>query len=246
MKERRNTDKEYTEGISVEKSKFLKWLDNYWYHYKWVMVIVAFFLIVGIICTAQMCGREKEDLIVVYAGRNTLSVEEQSNLARALEAVAPEDFDGNGDKNIAVTTYSILSEEQIKEIQSETDEEGKSLFVDNSYNSKQYETYSNYIMTGESSVLFLDPWLFENLRSADRLATVEDIIGYVPDSAYGEYGVRLGDTKLYETYGVMQLLPEDTVICILRPYVAGNSSKEEYYARETAMFEALVTFGKED
>ena len=132
------------------------------------------------------------------------------------------------------------------EIQAQTDEDGKNLFVDKSFNSKEYETYNNYVMTGESSVLFLDPWLFEKLVAADRVARVEDVIGYTPEAACGEYGVRLGDTELYREYGVMQLLPEDTVICILRPYVAGNSSKKEYYAREKAMFEALVTFESEE
>ena len=246
MKREKTDGKEYTEGISVEKSKFLRWLDNYWYHYKWVTIIVAFFLIVGVICTVQMCSREKEDITVVYAGRNSLSVNTTSDISRVLEAIAPEDFDGDGNKNIVLTSYYIMSEQQIKELQQETDENGDPLYVDTNYNSKQFETYSNYIMTGESSVLFLDPWLYESLKSADRLAKVEDIVGYVPDSACGEYGVRLGDTALYDTYDVMKLMHEDTVICILRPYVAGNSSKEDYYARETAMFEALVTFGEED
>ncbi len=246
MKERNRADKAYTEGISTDRNKFLTWLDNYWYHYKWVTIAVVFFLIVGIICTVQMCSREKEDLTVVYAGRNTLSLNEEQDFTRVLEAVAPEDFDGNGEKHIALTTYSILSEEQIKEIQQETDSEGKHFAVNTSFNSKEYETYSNYIMTGESSVLFLDPWLYENLKAADRLMPVSDVLGYTPSSACSEYGIRLGDTALYEAYAVIKLLPEDTVICILRPYVAGNSSKEDYYAREKAMFSALVSFDEEE
>ena len=246
MREERRTQKEYTEGISVKQSKFLSWFDNYWYHYKWITIGVAFFLIIVIVCTVQMCTKEEDDLTVVYAGRNTLSLNEESNLSRVLSSVAPSDFDENGEKNISVITYSILSESQVLEIQSQTDEDGNHLYVDKNFNSKEYETYSNYIMTGESSVLFLEPWLFEKLVAAGRVARVEDVIGYVPESAYGEYGVRLGDTAIYKAYGVMQLLPEDTVICILQPYVAGNSSKKEYYARETEMFEAIVTFEEEE
>ena len=48
-------------------SKFLKWLDNYWYHYKWHTIIVAFFLIIGIISTVQIFNRETyEDNIEVF------------------------------------------------------------------------------------------------------------------------------------------------------------------------------------
>ena len=115
MREERRTKKEYTEGISIEKSRFLSWLDNYWYHYKWITLGVAFFLILIIICTVQMCTKEDNDLTVVYAGRNTLSLNEESNFSRVLEAIAPDDFDKNGEKHIALTTYSILSEEQVLE-----------------------------------------------------------------------------------------------------------------------------------
>lgn len=239
----KDQDKEYTEGISIPKGKFLKWLDNYWYHYKWVTIGVAFFLMVIVVCTLQMCSQPQEDLTVVYAGRNTLSVEEQNNVSKVLEAVAPRDFDGNGETIISLNAYGILSEEQVEEKRAETGADGKPLYVDNSYNSKQFETYSNYIMTGESSVLLIDPWLYESLVAAGRLKGLEDALGYVPESAYGEYGVRLGDTELYKSYSVMQFMHEDTVICLLQPYIAGNSSKEEYYARELEMFEALVTYG---
>ena len=28
-----------------EQKKIIKWLDNYWYHYKWTTIITAFFVI---------------------------------------------------------------------------------------------------------------------------------------------------------------------------------------------------------
>lgn len=244
MKKReRNDEKLNTNGVAV-KGGFWGWLDNYWYHYKWITVGIAFALIVLVICTVQMCSNEKDDLIIVYAGRNQLSSGEAENICSVLEAVCPEDFDGNGKKSIAISTYNILSEAQIKEIQSETDAGGNAGYVDKSYNSNQYDTYYSYLLTGESSVLMLDPWLYEKLVSADRLMSLSEALGYLPDTACGEYGVRLGDTALYAEYGVMRLLPEDTVICLMKPYVAGKSSKEEYYAYEKKMFEALVSFGE--
>ena len=35
------------------QSKVLRWLDNFWYHYKWPTIIIAFFLIVGIVGFTQ-------------------------------------------------------------------------------------------------------------------------------------------------------------------------------------------------
>ncbi|MBO7311164.1 MAG: hypothetical protein J6U86_07225 [Clostridia bacterium] len=228
-----------TDGIAV-RGGFLKWLDNYWYHYKWLTIGIAFALIVLIVCTVQTCSKEKSDVIVLYAGRNTLSGAETEDICDVLEAVCPEDFDGNGKVSFELSAYGILSEAQIKE-QIEASNE---VYIDRGYNSDQYDIYHNYTMTGESSVLFLDPWLYEELVAADRLVSLDEALGYTPETAYGEYGVRLGDTALYEQYGVMRLLPEDTVICLLKPYVAGKSSKEKYYAYEKKTFEEIVRFGE--
>ena len=228
-----------SDGIAI-RGGFLKWLDNYWYHYKWLTIGIAFALIVLIVCTVQTCSKEKSDIVLLYAGRNTLSGAEVEDICDALEAVCPEDFDGNGKVSFELSAYGILSEAQIKE-QIEASNE---VYIDRGYNSDQYDIYHNYTMTGESSVLFLDPWLYEELVSAGRLVSLDEALGYTPETAYGEYGVRLGDTALYEQYGVMRLLPEDTVICLLKPYVAGKSSKEKYYAYEKKTFEEIVRFGE--
>ncbi len=245
MKKQRTDSKEYTEGIAV-RGGFLGWLDNFWYHYKWITLGVAFFVIVALICTVQMCNKEENDLVLVYAGPTQLSIAESQDVCNVFEAVCPEDFDKSGKVSVALSAYCVMSEEQIKDAQAQTHASGDAVYIDKSYNSEQYDTYYSYITTGESSVLLLDPWLYESLAAGGRLASLSDTLGYVPEGAYGEYGVRLGDTALYGEYGVIQKLPEDTVICLLKPYVMGKSSKEKYYAREEQMFEALVTFGKEE
>ncbi len=237
-------DKQYTEGISIEKSKFGKWFDNFWYHYKWTAIVVAFFLVVGLVCSVQMCTKEKNDIIVVYAARNQLSVAEAEDVSRVLEAVCPEDFDGNGKMSVDLSYYCIMSEEDIKNAQAQTDADGNHAYIDNSYNVSQYDTYYGYLQTGESSVLMISPYLYEKLLNNDRLATIEDALGYNPEHAMSEYAVRLCDTAIYQNYGVMKKLPDDTVVCILRPYIAGKSSKEKYYAREKQMFESIIKAGE--
>ena len=63
-------NEEKIKGAQIKTdSKFIAWLDNYWYHNKWVTVIVAFFVIVFAVCVLQTCTREKTDITVLYAGR---------------------------------------------------------------------------------------------------------------------------------------------------------------------------------
>ena len=237
-----NRDKEKTEGISVEDSKFLKWLDNYWYHYKWMTIGIAFALIVFLICTLQICSRENEDITLLYAGPCLMSSDERQNVNSAFNAILPKDYDGSGEKKVTITSYLIYSREQIKEITAETDEYGVHGIVDTNYNSNQYNTYSNYLLTGESSVLLLDPWLYEALRDNGEnvLMNLSEAFENIPEACVDGYGIRLGDTDIYNEYAVLKALPEDTVICLMRPLISGRSAKEANYIIEKEMFAALA------
>ena len=59
-----------------------------------------------------------------------------------------------------------------------------------------------------------------------------------------EYGVRLGDTELYEKYKVMQLFPEDTVIClrILSEVGASKGKNREVYANAEQTLRAIFAY----
>ncbi len=239
MKKEEQNGKIYTDGI-VLKGKTSKWLDNFWYHYKWVTVGVAFFLVVLIVCTVQMCTKEKYDLNIVYAGEQYLTAEEAAQIEQALEGICPTDFDGDGEKNIMLNRYYVLNEEQIKAIEATTDEQGRTEYVDRSYIVSQKDTYESYIQTGDASILLIDRTLYESLRANNRLKPLESALGYTPEGAIDEYGVLLGSTAFYREYGVVQKLPEDTVVCILTPYVIGKNSSEKQFAYEKQMFAALV------
>ena len=40
----------------------------------------------------------------------------------------------------------------------------------------------------------------------------------------------------------MQVLPEDTVICLLPQYTVGASSHDDVYARSVDLFVAIITY----
>ncbi len=241
MKQNEN-DKQYTGGIAV-KGGFAAWFSNFWYHYKWVVIGVVVALVIVLVCTLQMCSKKKEDVVIVYAGPNYLSQTELANVAELFSKIMPRDFDGNGEKLAEMSTYQIYSAEQIARITEETDADGVHGYVDRNRNTSEYDTYYNYLLTGESSVCLLDPWLYEKLREADRLQPLSAVLADATEGGEEQYGVRLGDTELYRQYAVLGVLPEDTVICLLKPYVVGKSSKAELYRYEIEMFAALV--GKE-
>lgn len=233
-------------GEIVLEGRFAKWFDNFWYHYKWVTIGISAFLIVLIVCIAQSCSREKSDMMIVYAGPQSISVSEQKQLGDLLSNFLPEDFDKNGESVASLAMYQIFSEEQIKLIESKKDEDGKPLRVDREHNTNQYSTYSSYLQTGESSIYLLDPWLYKEMLQGGGLSPLSEVFSEIPKGAIDEYGIRLGDTDLYENYDVLKFLPEDTVLCLMQPLVMGKSSKQKAYEFEVETFRALVNYKKDN
>ncbi len=236
-----NNEKTYTEGIKV-KSKFAKWLDNYWYHYKWITLGAIFLIVVIIVCTVQFSEKEKEDITLLYAGPTHLTASQTSAIQSVFNTVMPADFDGNGEKYTAIVGYLIYSEEQMKDIEAETDELGIHLDINNQVNTDNYSRFYDYVLVGESAVCFVDEHLYRNLSSKNRLLPLNVALG--SDSGYEDniYGLRLGSLDLYEDYSALRVLPEDTVVCVLRQPVAGKISKDKNYEHELDMFRAIVNY----
>ena len=231
-------EKEYTEGIEVQ-SPALKKLDNFWYHYKWHTLITLFFVIVFAVCTIQMCTQKTSDMLVMYSGPEALDESERDNITKVFEYLV--DKEGYA---IGITAYNVLSEDEVKELEKKTDEDGNPLFVNRAFYTEEYKTYSNYIMTGESSVMLLSPWLYEALVKSDRLRSISDVTDSVSeDMLVGECGIALGKTDLYAKYEALQALPEDTVICFARAnFGMGKNSKQKHYAKEEMLFRAIVEY----
>ena len=110
MKE--HNEKMETGGIVVQ-NKFLKWLDNLWYHYKWHVIIIAFLVFVSTVSFAQCTQREEGDVTLVFAGSTTLTAEQHQNVVGVFNAVAPKDKDGK-QLTTLLTQYSVYTEEEMK------------------------------------------------------------------------------------------------------------------------------------
>ena len=236
-------DKVYTEGIRPQ-GKFGKWFENYWYHYKWITIGVIFAIFVITVCTLQTCEKQKEDTTVLYAGPCQLSASEVESIRGVVNAVMPEDYDGDGNKYTGMVEYWICSEAQIKEIEASTDAYGVHGYVNRQQVTDNNKNFKDYIMAGESSICFLDPHLYTQLKG--RLLPLVDVLG--KDSGYesDDYGIVLGMTDIYKEYSALRAMPEDTVICVLRQTVAGRISKDKNYQNDLEIFKAIVNYSKEE
>ena len=214
-------------------SRMRKWLDNYWYHYKWHTLIIGFFVLCLIVCLAQCSRKEEKDIGVAIACNLTLSKAESKALEDALSEAVEADYDKNGLKQATTVLHSIFSEEQLKEIYTLSDPVTGETTFDNAgyqtakqYNAERIDNLQTYIMTGDSAVWFVSPYVYETMVK-DKLPVVKT--------------VKLGQTDFYRYYDALKVLPEDTVMVLIRP-IMGYMAKDENYQKAEAFFIAVETF----
>jgi len=233
-------------GEIVIQNRFLKWLDNFWYHYKWPVIIIAFFLIVSLICFSQCATKEVGDVTLSYAGNYTMNEEERRRVIEVFEAVAPEkEVDGQRrPSEVVMATFSVYTEEELRPLY--FDEQGNGdLYAFESAKQLSKENLSNFgsfVMTGESAIWLVSEFVFEQRNLAEVAVPLSELFAETPVGAYRDCAIRLGDTELYQYYDALKVLPADTLIVMPRGYVWGETSNEARYAEFKEMYYAIVNF----
>ncbi len=235
----------------AKQSRFFRWVENVWYHYKWGIIIGAFFLTVLIVSLVQCSSKEHADLTVAFGGGATLNEAEQHALSAALESVMPEDFDRNGKKKAELVVDSVYTDEELRRMYSFYDEETQTPMVDLAsyqgavhYNQERFRNINTYLMTGECAIWLVSPYVYEqaNMKAlAVKLSDLSDLLTGVTYTAYDEYAIRLADTDFYKTYQAVQVLPEDTLLVLIRVAV-GQMKKESTFNQCKQMYRAILQF----
>lgn len=225
--------------------KFAKWLENYWYHYKWHTIVVAFLVLVLGIGVFQMATKEEYDIDILYTGPAVLSEQQASELATAFEAVMPEDFDGDGDKSAMIYDVTVLSDEQIAEKEAEAKAESDVLYYDYQNREEAISRVGTLLSTGETVICLMDDYMYQKFMAENAFVPLADLLGEAPEYALDEYSVRLMDTPFGQYFSACMALPGDTVLCIRRESVLASSSKkaaQAHYEFCVETFKNIFTF----
>ena len=233
-------------GKIVVQNRFVKWLDNFWYHYKWHTIAIGFFVFVFVVCFVQ-CSTSQgaADFRIAYVGGYAPSAEERQGIIGVLESVAPDNKEG-ADSAVDLRTFGVYSEEQIKELC--WDEEAEQVHTPSANSLQQlsrdnFSQFYTYSQTGDAAVWIVSEDVYEKWGlDKTRLRPLSDLYETTPDSAYDEYAIRLSETDLYRAFDALKVLPEDTLIVLPRQLVLGSSSDDETYALFVEMFRAIVDY----
>lgn len=197
--------------------KLAKWWDNFWYHYKWTVIIAGFFIVFFAICIVQLMTREKIDVYVMYAGPTVLSHQTIKDCESAFRQVMSDDYNGDGEKGVQFLDLTLMTDEQVAAAKKAAEEDGEGALVINPQTLSETKTrFNNEIFGGESVICLLDPAWFEYVKEGSGFLPLSEALGYTPEGAIDEYGIYLHDTDFGNFFSCFDYLPEDTVLCFRR------------------------------
>lgn len=230
--------------ISVRNPIF-SWFENLWYHYKWTILLVAFFLFVAIVCLVQCATTPHKDIYIAFGGSYTIRGEEQQAIEQVFNEVAKNTF-GNDVPVVGVTSYSFYTEEELRALYTDPntgDFDGAAYNMAKGKNTDNFETLQSYMLTGECSIWLVNTSVYEAQRIAEGKAVLlSETFETIPTGAYDEYAIRLGDTAIYQYYEALQVLPADTLIVLMHPLVTGASANQKKYEQFKALYCAILEF----
>lgn len=212
----------------AQNSRFFKWLDNVWYHYKWHILIGLFILFTVTVCVVQCASRDKYDALFVYSGDKVLSGEEREAFSGALSEVLAQDYDRDGKKTVQLVTFTVFSDgtQPIGSTDSARD-------------------LTNYLNTGECSVWLVSPYVYETTGLSSRAVPLSETFGNaLPEGAVDGVAVLLQKTVFYRQFEktLGAIFPEDTPFYLLlgKPTVLGKAADERQYERGKQLYLSLV------
>lgn len=224
--------------------KFIKWIDNYWYHYKWQTIIAAFFVVVVGICAAQMFNRQEYDAYVMYAGGDFFTIEQEHAMLNALSTVS-DDYDGNGEKSLCMNKLFVLSEQELEDARDAAEAEGEKLAYNVETRKQTLEQFQVEMMTGHAYVCLLSEDMYARCEDKERFVSVSELLGYTPAGAYDEYAVRFSETEFGQYFAqAFEPLGEGTLICLRQISLpdAQNKNARAEYENYRALFRGILEF----
>ncbi len=236
-----NKDKQEAREINpLGSSKAGKWLENFWYHYKFHTIVAVILIFSITICMVQCFMKKTPDFYICYAGPADLRATSdtttnigynlRSELAPYAKAVT-----GKEEVNIELVSYIIgdnieltsYYQDNISLLQDELNTANCFIFL------MDEALYNKYAFTPAERTPYMQPaasLLPEGTRSTETQYRL---------TADG-YGIYLHTTALKTVPGFSSL-PEDTILCLRIPSVFKTGKKDvQIYKNNTALIKNLL------
>ena len=185
------------------KWTFGKWIDNFWYYYKWFFLCALVFVLLIAICVYQFAAKRDADLTLLYIGHATLSDPDCKKVIDAAESTVT---DVNGDGDVTVDFKTIVYAQTDADLPQGQRERATEIV----------RRIQNELIGGDSQVLLVDRSVFSALSGSGALFNLYGVYQTLPASSIDDYGIPIRATRLSDLVG-STALPADTILCMRAP-----------------------------
>ena len=92
----------------MEKMTFSQWIENFWYHNKYTVIVVVFFAVFLGVSFGQIVSKKSPDANFLYMGTASISFTSQGHLQESASVFMKKDYNGDGKKNIDYIELTVL------------------------------------------------------------------------------------------------------------------------------------------
>lgn len=223
--------------LHVNHGKVWRWLDNFWYHYKWHTIFTAIIVFTVLFCTLSMCRRKEPDYYFYYVGPGEFTSNQQRAIINSLGEKSGED---GRDATLSISFLFVMTNDQIARFGEEHADDG--LTVNGGQIMQNRDLLSDEILTGNAILFFMDPEvLAETQQSSGAFLEIRPFAPEgTPDEAFsGEYGIKLNYT-VFASDPAFAAFPEGTVIAIRNGISALTLFQRDKALENRARYEALL------
>lgn len=245
----------------IKETRIYKRLDNFWYHYKWIVLIVALFALVVGVCSFQMFTKTQYDIYVMYAGPAVVPLQNAIYIENAFEDLSDVDFNNDGKVEACLRDLTVMSPDEIKAQSAALETENvknEGLMLNEQLVGLQMsdavKTFNQEIFGGDSVICLLSPYMYSTLPKTDGISDafmpLEEVLGYTPGGAYDECAVYLKSTDFGKYSAGLSALPDDTLLCVRRKstmsFLKGERKTEKAHAYQLEKFKAVFEYVHEN
>ena len=214
-------------------SKFLKWLDNYWYHYKWHTIIISFFLIIGIISTVQIFNKKTYDAYVMYVGGEEIPDTKYYDILQSLKAVSS-DYDGDKEQNINFSKMAFISDPENN--------------MASTVNTPTVQFLSNLVVQ-PYYIYLMDVEVYKLYEDAGVFVPISELYTDIPeDWFYDETAVYFDKTDYANSFPGVDDLGENTLLVMkIVPYSSSKrvaAAERQSYENHLDMLKNILSYRK--
>lgn len=203
----------------TEKLSFKEWLENIWYHYKWMIIFIGMLVMFLLISIVQIFSTDDPDVNILHVGPMYLSPAAVDDIEATLADMS-DDYNGDGDFSLNILDITVNKLGTTEDTAVNYDQNNSAL-----------QRFQTEIRAGDAVIYALDEEYFRICIEEGLLTPLDEIIddadmpaNTVKDSDVLEnkedaegiaYGVYVSDLDAYHLSGICNF-PDSAILCLRR------------------------------